>query len=556
MAVSYCRLRNPVEHHILSLAGISRRFGLKQALDEVDAVFHTGEIHVLLGENGAGKSTLAGILTGSVIPDSGNIYLDGAPVAFAEPKAAAAAGIGIVHQRPLLVPELSVLENVMLGAEPARWGIINRAAEKAAVARLKARFDIGISVPDMLPAAALSADGIFYTALLAAVSRNPRFLILDEPAAPLDSRQRQQLYSCLKREISDVGTGIIVITHNLQESVDYADAVTVLRKGKVVLSCHRNGTGHFASAGELSDALFPGTPSRTGIGTVSAGGSTGNHDVAVSCTEDSITAQAESSTDYSGIGQESALYQEAVRLPGVETPVAGSGSNGNSCGRLVFAVNNLTCRPVTGAAIFNVSFQVWSGSITLIAGQREGGLETLENITTGMQPCRCTGTYILGDREMNFQKHPLRSDILRMFGTGIVPFNRAFRGANPRLPVEVVAGVYESPQKRRTVAGTIITEAGITALPEEPVFHLSGGMLQRLILARELYYKPQLLILSEPFQGLDHSASSALISRIQRLAAEGAAVLVLTTESGGFAAIASRQYVLAGGFLSGTKISL
>ena len=85
---------------------------------------------------------------------------------------------------------------------------------------------------------------------------------------------------------------------------------------------------------------------------------------------------------------------------------------------------------------------------------------------------------------------------------------------------------------------------------------MSGGMLQRLILARELYYNPRFLILSEPFQGLDHSASSALISRIQRLAAGGAAVLVLTTESGGFAAVASRQYVLTGGFLSGTKISL
>ncbi len=556
MAVSCCRLRNAVEQHILSLAGISRRFGVKQALDEVDAVFRTGEIHVLLGENGAGKSTLAGILTGSVAPDCGNIYLDGSPVAFAEPKAAAAAGIGIVHQRPLLVPELSVLENVMLGAEPVRWGIINRAAEKAAVTRLKARFDIGISVPDMLPAAALSADGIFYTALLAAASRNPQFLILDEPAAPLDTKQRQQLYSCLKREISDIGTGIIVITHNLQEAVDYADAVTVLRKGKVVLSCLRNGTGHFASAGELSAALFPGTPSRTGTGTVSAGFFAGDHDVAVSCTGDSITAQADSGTDCSGIGQESALYQEATRIPGVETPAAGSGGNGNSCGRLVFAVNNLTCRPAAGAAVFNVSFQVWSGSVTLIAGQREGGLETLENIATGMQPCRCTGTYILGDSEMNFQKHPLRPDMLRMFGTGIVPFNRTFRGAHPRLPVEVVAGVYEPPQHRRAVAGAVITAAGITALPEEPAVHLSGGMLQRLILARELYYKPRLLILSEPFQGLDHSASSALISRIQRLTAGGAAVLVLTTESGGFSAVASRQYALAGGFLSGTKIPL
>ena len=550
MAVFCCRLRNSVEHHILSLAGISRRFGVKQALDEVDAVFHTGEIHVLLGENVAGKSTLASILTGSVSPDSGNIYLDGNPVAFAEPKAASAAGIGIVHQRPLLVPDLSVLENVMLGAEPARWGIINRAEEKAAVTRLKTRFDIGISVPDMLPAAALSADGIFYTALLAAASRNPRFLILDEPAAPLDTKQRQQLYSCLKREISDIGTGIIVITHNLQEAVDYADAVTVLRKGRVVLSCHRNGTGHFASAVELSEALFPGVPDRTDTGTVSAGVFTGDHDVAVSCTGDSITAQEASGTDYSGIGQESALYQEAVRIPGVETPAGGS------CGRLVFAVNNLTCRPPAGAAVFNVTFQVCSGSITLIAGQREGGLETLENITTGMQPYRCSGTYILGDREMNFQKHPLRSDMLRMFGTGIVPFNRTFRGAHPRLSVEVVAGVYESPQHRHAVADAVITAAGITALPEEPAFHLSGGMLQRLILARELYYNPRFLILSEPFQGLDHSASSALISRIQRLAAGGAAVLVLTTESGGFAAVASRQYVLTGGFLSGTKISL
>lgn len=139
--------------------------------------------------------------------------------------------------------------------------------------------------------------------------------------------------------------------------------------------------------------------------------------------------------------------------------------------------------------------------------------------------------------------------VLRKFGCGIVPFNRTFRGSNPKLTVEDVAGIYESPKTKKAVAEQLVRQADIQIEIQELASNLSGGMLQRLILARELYYKPKLLILSEPFQGLDSASSDNLVKKLTSIANTGTAILVLAAEASALVQNATKTFSLVSGHL-------
>lgn len=224
----------------LELRGVTKRFGKFTANDSIDLVIEPGQVHALLGENGAGKSTLMNVIYGLYDPDGGEILLDDAPVNFAGPGDAMAAGIGMVHQHFMLVPVFTVAENVILGFEPTgKSGIINLKEARKRVREISDRFGFNID-PDAL-VEDLPVGAQQRVEIIKALSRDAKILILDEPTAVLTPQETDELIGIM-RQLRDSGTSIVFITHKLREVKAVADKITVIRRGKVVGSADPTAT--------------------------------------------------------------------------------------------------------------------------------------------------------------------------------------------------------------------------------------------------------------------------------------------------------------------------
>ncbi|WP_029068631.1 ABC transporter ATP-binding protein [Jonesia quinghaiensis] len=231
----------------LELRGITKVFGTFTANDSIDLVIEPGQVHALLGENGAGKSTLMNVIYGLYDPDGGEILLDDKPVKFAGPGEAMAAGIGMVHQHFMLVPVFTVAENVILGFEPTKGGIISLGEARRRVKEISDRFGFNID-PDTrvedLPVGAQQRVEI-----IKALSHDAKIVILDEPTAVLTPQETDELLEIM-RQLKNSGTSIVFITHKLREVKAIADKISVIRRGKIVGSADPT-----ASEKELASAM-------------------------------------------------------------------------------------------------------------------------------------------------------------------------------------------------------------------------------------------------------------------------------------------------------------
>ena len=471
------------EQALLSAQGIEKSFFGVKVLEGVDFTLRAGEIHALLGENGAGKSTLVKILTGAYRRDGGVMALEGAPV---EPRSVAEAqtlGIGTVYQEVNLLDNLTVAENLYLGRQPRRFGMVDTRKMRADAAALLGHYGLAVDPAETLSHYPVAVRQII--AIARAVDLSGKVLFLDEPTASLDAREVEAIFTVL-RQLRDRGLGIVIITHFLDQVYALADRVTVLRNGRMV--------------GSRALADLP----RRDLVSLMLG-----HDLA----GDDLrpvpprAAEGEAAFDFRGFGKSGMIapFDLAIR-PGEVVGIAGLlGSGRTETAALMFAIT----RPDSGEM--------------QVDGRPVAPKSPDEAIALGIGLCpeeRKTDG-IVGDLSV-------RDNIILAL--------QARRGwARPiaRDEADAIAARY--------IAALDIRPPD----PDRPIKFLSGGNQQKAILARWLATDPRLLILDEPTRGIDIGAHAEIIALIRRLCADGMALVVISSEVEELVAYSSRVIVLS-----------
>ena len=454
----------------VELTDITKRFGSVVANDSVSLSVRAGEVHCLLGENGAGKTTLMKILFGLHQQDHGSIRVNGEATDIRRPTDAIALGIGMVHQHFMLVPRLTVAENVVAGREVAQRGVLNMARAQREVAELAERYHLKVS-PDAR-VEDISVGQQQRVEILKALYRNAETLILDEPSAVLTPQETEELFRIIQR-LKDDGRTIIFITHKLRETMAISDRVTVLRDGRVV------------------DTVDTGSTTPGGLAQMMVG-----REVILSIDRPASTP-------------------EATRLEVSHLSVEvehGSGLEGVS-----FAVR--------AGEIVGVAGVEGNGQLELeevIAGLRReyGGTVSVDGtlITGGPGGRRDAGIcHIPSDR--------LRRGVVPGFS---VVWN-AILGSQWRAPF-ARRGVFRRPAivefGRRLLSDFAVKAAGL----EASAASLSGGNQQKLIIARELSREPNIVLACQPTRGVDVGAIEYIHTRLMELRQAGKAVLLISAE--------------------------
>ncbi|MDX2166812.1 MAG: ABC transporter ATP-binding protein [Deltaproteobacteria bacterium] len=477
---------------LLSLHSVAKRFGALQALSAVTLDVAAGEIQAVLGENGAGKSTLMKVIYGLQTPDAGAITWDGKRVRFASALDARRAGIGMVHQEFALVDALSVAENLALSlARPGEWRW--RPAEVQLAARQLAD-DVGLQLGDLsAPVGGLPVGTRQRIEIVKALAGHTRLLILDEPTAVLTPDEVAQLFTVLDR-LRRAGTAVLFITHKLGEVMAIADRITVMRRGRVVARVAR----HAVDEAELARLM---------VGPLAADNPPGEapQDATVQLELDAVTVAHSYGPPR--------LDRLALQVRGGEM-LGIAGVDGNGQFELFELLAGL--RPPTSGIvrIGGAPVTVFEPAALLAAGvacippdrQREGvvgAMSVADNAVLNVRLLRRAGARLL---------HPsaLRADAARM------------------------------------VAAYAIKPGDLDA----PARSLSGGNLQKLIVARALALAPRVLVAVNPTRGLDLAAAQAVYAALDAALARGAAVLLISTELDEIVARAHRVAVLYRGRLS------
>ena len=484
--------------------------------------FHPGEIHALLGENGAGKSTLMNILSGLLRPTSGDILLDNKPVRFSSPTDAERQGIGMVHQHFLLVPPLSVRENLLLGASPKMGGPLSYPIAKVLDEAKALATRLGWQIPWNAPAGSLPVGTQQRVEILKALRGVTRVLIFDEPTAVLTPTETPELFETIRRLAAE-GRGIVFISHKLDEVLSLAQAVTVLRRGKVVARTRTSETdarglaeamvGRDSEAALLLADVAPPAPSAGDA--CAAGGNASLH--RVSSANDSA---------------ESGVVGGTTKSSGTLAPTGSAPPEGAGGAKLI--VENLTLGTTGNSP---VSFAVKSGEIFGIAGVDGNGQSELADCLAGLLRSD-TGSIRIGD--VTPAANPAA---FRRVGVAVIPADRQVHGlALPMTLTENFAlGVYDNAAFRwgpilrwpllRQRAQTLIQEYDIRASGAGAVARsLSGGNQQKVVIARALAENPQVVVAVNPTRGLDVGAIAYVHRALRSARDTGAAIVLISTE--------------------------
>ncbi len=471
----------------LRAEGIGKSFGPVRALAEVSLDVRAGEVLALMGENGAGKSTLLRVLSGEHAPDTGRLLLDGEPVAFGSPIAAHKAGLRVVQQEPEIVPHVSVAENVYLGALPKRGRIVDK---RALIDQVRAdidRYGFASMLDPRTPGSALSAAQRQLVEILRALTGDVRVIAFDEPTSSLSDHEVDALFGLIRR-LRDEGVAVVYVSHRMPEIFAIADRVAVLRDGRYV----------------------------------------GDRRVCETREAELVRMM---------VGRDLAdMFTRDPREPG----------------EVVLSVHGVTTDDVR-----DVSLEVRAGEVVGLGGLVGAGRSELALALVGAVPINAGTVEVAGK--------PLRlrgpGDALRA-GIGFAPEERKaqalllHRSIRDNVSLAILRRISRlhvvKRGTEREVARTYVKRLSVRASSiEQEVGTLSGGNQQKTVLARWLARRPRVLILDEPTRGVDVGAKAEIYSIVNDLAAEGMALLVISSELPELLGLCDRIVVMQGGRVTG-----
>jgi ribose transport system ATP-binding protein len=496
LRISVARRRNRVSNldvaaPLLALDGIRKRFGPTIALDGVGIELAAGQVHALIGENGAGKSTLMNILAGALAPDEGRMTLAGSPYEPTSPHDASLRGVALIHQELSLCPHLTVAENILLGREPSRRGIVRRSEAERLALDVLGSFSHSELKPNRvvgrLPIAAQQVVEI-----CRAVAARARIVLMDEPTSSLQRDDVEHLFALVRRLRSE-GIGIIYISHFLEEVRAIADVFTVLRDGKSVahgpIGSASNETLVAHMVGRAVDQLFP---------------------------DRQATPDGDVVLDVKGLAAPPVVKDASFTLRrGEILGIAGLMGSGRT--EMVRALFGLA--PVaSGAVVIAGSPGLLSDEPSRRIAQRVG--------------------YLSEDRKGEGLALPMSvADNLTMTG---------FRSCAPRGWLRL------GTQRAQTLAWT--RDLGIKAHdPDQPVRTLSGGNQQKVALGRLLYQDADVLLLDEPTRGVDIGSKAQIYEVIAAAAARGKAIVMVSSYLPELFGLCDRLAVMSRGRLSASR---
>jgi ABC-type uncharacterized transport system ATPase subunit len=502
----------PNDTPIVELVGITKAFPGVVANDRVDLTLRRGEVHCLLGENGAGKSTLIGILSGLHRPDAGTIRIEGVETVISSPRTALDLGIGTVHQHSALIPALTVLENLMLGDTHSlrldESGARRRLAELAEL--------LGVEVDPDTKAVDLALGHQQQVEIIKALWRGSRVLILDEPTSMLTPQGVAELSKVLGR-LKEQGQAVVFITHKLHEALSLADFISILRQGRLAGTIDR-----LALREKPADEL------RAEIVRIMFGEEARAVADVAELREELVEAEAPTRIDVSG---DTVLELRDISAPG----------EGSELG------------------VEEVSLELREGEILGVAGVDGNGQRVLAEVIAG-QRGPSHGEVLLYGAPVTRMSVAARQKL----GLRYVTDDRLGEGIVASLPVGLnlfLKRVGERPFWRhgRIQRGVVdgradelvrsfdVRTPGVATRAGT----LSGGNVQKLILARELSFEPKVVVFHKPTYGLDVKTTATVRDLIRRLARDGGAALVISTDLDELLEICDRIAVLSRGRLAG-----
>ncbi|WP_419842481.1 ABC transporter ATP-binding protein [Candidatus Poriferisodalis sp.] len=527
---------------LLAGRGVTKRFGPVVANDDVSMELRPGRILALLGENGAGKSTLVNVLFGLHRPDAGEVVMADESVELSGPQDAIARGVGMVHQHFQLVPPMSVVRNIVLGAEPRRMGMIDLARARRRVLELAEQFGLHVD-PDAtvedLPVGAQQRVEI-----LKALYRDARVLIADEPTAVLTPQETDHLLSVL-RGLTEDGVGIVFITHKLREVMAAADDIVVLREGRVVATTVPAQTSEATLAELMVGRAVDLRGDRLGSG--AAGGAA---PVAAKGVDDQ-NAKAEPSTASPPVLGAAAVPDEPA-VP--DSPVAPNAP-------VVLEVEGLCVDDDRSQrAVDGLSLAVHAGEIVGVAGVEGNGQRELVEAVTGLRHV-ASGTVSISGRDAS----GARPRQVAVMGVGHIPEDRAKHGLIGSYSVAdntvlnryfrrpfAVGGLLRRDRIDAHAAEVVAAFDVRTPSVELPADSLSGGNKQKLVVGREFSDDIELLIAAQPTRGIDIGAIEFIWRRIRERRDNGTAVLLVSAELDEVLALSDRVAVMYEGRIVAT----
>ena len=478
---------------ILKMVSISKYFGTFAANESVDMEVEKGEIHSLLGENGAGKSTLMNVLYGLYKPDKGEIYFEGNKLNLNSTKDAIEAGIGMIHQHFMLIPVHTVLENIIMGMGKEKGFVIDEDKLKKEVSEIAEKYGMKISLDEKV--SDLSVGEQQRVEIVKALYRGAKLLIMDEPTAVLTPQETEDLFVTLKKMTAS-GMSIILITHKLKEVMSACNKVTVLRDGKVT------ETINICDADELS-------LTKAMIG------------------RDLVPMVKEANT---------------------------------SIGESVLELKDVFCEDEDGVKTLDcVNLTVSEGEVLGIAGVDGNGQKELAEVISGLMRAT-SGTIKINGQEVT-QKEII--DIIEM-EVGYIPEDRHKRGLILDFSVSenlILKDYNKEPYSKNflfnfgainSYSEDMIDQYKIkTPSRNAKVSQLSGGNQQKVVVAREVYKLPKLLVAVQPTRGVDVGAAEFIHAQIMKAKEQGAAVLLISTELSEINLLSDRIAVIYKGTIVG-----